>query len=661
MGNLEKLSHFHKLLLDMETETQVNGIIAQIGRENFEAVMKLAILISERKAKRSYLMCKLLSGICNYFHTSIRNIGSLALHTYATLYQQSIIGVHSNVPRFSFYNAVFDGKLYQVDPNIVPVEFKKLWHNKKASIIKETVMNGFPEGSIGDLIRNDDVNELSSLIHETSEFDFNMKIYCRDSICYSEYLPPGSNVCELGLLSLAAFYGSEECFSFLLASGASVTLQTYICSIIGDNVNIYNTIKESNMIPMKLRKEISIYAHACNIYKEFVYEALENTVQLCYTNLNYIALTMTMQCNYQQTNNTSDWSILYDVIENQSLDVAEFMFDKLVNVNSTSKGESIDEENYIIERNALHYAADKNDIELAKLLLKKGINPNGWYRGEFSRKFIDGIGMIVGNWYEEKTAVHIAVSKGSLEMLRLLQSSGADLNAIYKIFEKDGSRKYEKTALHIAIERMSVEIVKFLIDNGASVNLKYRVNDNEKSTLDMALESKSDVIIQYLNNRGTQSKTTAGNAVNLVKNIHPRDALQSACESGSVETVSSLIKRGINKNNIYDVNGVKKTALHIAIETNNVRLVEYLVIDACVDLEIPYEDNSGQRSALHLAVEKGNVEIVTILVKNGADVNSKSDFGHTPLKKSEYFRYEKKDSYKIFAPISELLKANGAR
>ena len=61
------------------------------------------------------------------------------------------------------------------------------------------------------------------------------------------------------------------------------------------------------------------------------------------------------------------------------------------------------------------------------------------------------------------TALHIAIVKGNLEVVKLLHAAGADL----EITDKLG-----KTALLLALHRWNVEIVEFLIKNGANVNAR---------------------------------------------------------------------------------------------------------------------------------------------------------------------------------------------
>ncbi|KAH8797101.1 ankyrin repeat-containing domain protein [Flagelloscypha sp. PMI_526] len=117
----------------------------------------------------------------------------------------------------------------------------------------------------------------------------------------------------------------------------------------------------------------------------------------------------------------------------------------------------------------LHAAASVGNLEIVRFLLEKGADINavggsyistlqhaasGWNFNIF--RFIEK----GANVAREKhgTALQAAVSKGNLEMVRLLIEKGADVNA----------RKYE-TALQAAAYRRDINMARFLIEKGAEV------------------------------------------------------------------------------------------------------------------------------------------------------------------------------------------------
>ncbi len=75
-----------------------------------------------------------------------------------------------------------------------------------------------------------------------------------------------------------------------------------------------------------------------------------------------------------------------------------------------------------------------------------------------------------------------------------------------------------------------------------------------------------------------------------------------------------------------DTNLNGETILHLAIEKNNIMLIEKLLN---LGLDINSKDNNGV-TPLHLAVMKAkNMSVIEFLLKNGADKNIKTLFGET--------------------------------
>ena len=70
-----------------------------------------------------------------------------------------------------------------------------------------------------------------------------------------------------------------------------------------------------------------------------------------------------------------------------------------------------------------------------------------------------------------------------------------------------------------------------------------------------------------------------------------------------------------------------KTLLHLAVEEDDISLVEYL-LDKGVKVNV--YDLHGD-TPLHYAIRKGYTNLSQILIKNGADVNAKNSNGQTPI------------------------------
>jgi ankyrin repeat protein len=98
----------------------------------------------------------------------------------------------------------------------------------------------------------------------------------------------------------------------------------------------------------------------------------------------------------------------------------------------------------------IHYAIRDKNIKLIEFLLKSGSSPNtslGW-QGEDSRA---------------ETPMHMAITSGSIEIVKLLIAYKADLTV------RD---TYSRTPLHAAAEEGNAKIAKLLIGAGADVNAR---------------------------------------------------------------------------------------------------------------------------------------------------------------------------------------------
>lgn len=120
----------------------------------------------------------------------------------------------------------------------------------------------------------------------------------------------------------------------------------------------------------------------------------------------------------------------------------------------------------------LHYAAASGSTDIVRLLLNSGARiddvNSGWsrkldsytFRSEISFSLImeSSINIFGGN-----TALHIASEVGKIEVVELLISRGAEVNAI----RFDG-----KTPLHMASYKKHPDVVRFLIESGADCMIK---------------------------------------------------------------------------------------------------------------------------------------------------------------------------------------------
>ncbi len=126
---------------------------------------------------------------------------------------------------------------------------------------------------------------------------------------------------------------------------------------------------------------------------------------------------------------------------------------------------------------ALQYAANRNDVSLARTLLDKGLP-------------VDARGL------DRSTALLIAAASGHVDVLRLLIERGASVNA---------ADDFGDTALMAAVRAGSLEAVKALVAARADVNL---ADKEGRTTLAWAVRSQRPDIVQALRAGGAQGTTS---------------------------------------------------------------------------------------------------------------------------------------------------------
>lgn len=128
---------------------------------------------------------------------------------------------------------------------------------------------------------------------------------------------------------------------------------------------------------------------------------------------------------------------------------------------------------------ALHWAADQDDLEIAKLLLAAGANVKAVTR------------------LESVTPLHMAAKSGSAPMIDLLLKSGAEANAA------DGNGA---TPLMLASASGNPDAVKLLLDRGAQVNAKDTAH-GQTALMFAASLNRADAI-RVLMDHGADAKIT---------------------------------------------------------------------------------------------------------------------------------------------------------
>ncbi|CVK96751.1 uncharacterized protein FMAN_11080 [Fusarium mangiferae] len=127
--------------------------------------------------------------------------------------------------------------------------------------------------------------------------------------------------------------------------------------------------------------------------------------------------------------------------------------------------------------------------------------------------------------------------------------------------------------------------------------------------------------------RGREDRTFV-HICNKLQNAAKTYQILSAARRGTQGDMERLIKKGIN---VQLSNNRGESALHIACESKDPSIVQYLVGIRQIDLRQP--DRNGM-TALHIAaqrLDKSGPEVVRMLLEAGANWTVRDDNHHTPL------------------------------
>jgi ankyrin repeat protein len=229
---------------------------------------------------------------------------------------------------------------------------------------------------------------------------------------------------------------------------------------------------------------------------------------------------------------------------------------------------------------ALHWAAYRDDLEMARLLLKAGANVKATTR--------------LGDY----TPLFLAAKNGNAEMIDLLLKAGSDVN---------GATHAGTTPLMLAAASGKPEAVKTLLDRGASVNAKDTING--ETALMFAAAMNAAPAIKLLAERGAELNA-------LSKVLEPRDPNDK--------------RDGINPNRRTQMGpwlgGL--SALHFAAREGHLEASRELVAAGADVNTVAVTD---KMSVMTTAIINGYFDLGKFLLDHGANPNLATTGGLAPL------------------------------
>ena len=392
------------------------------------------------------------------------------------------------------------------------------------------------------------------------------------------------------------FYAkTKETAKYLVDNGADVN----ILNKKGDNCLTYKSFSSNN-----LKEEFKLFAYLFPLLKnvdknKLLHQAVEGG------NLKIVKMLVK---NGADVNSIDDKNRTV-LAKTMNKEIAKYLVSKGAKINNVYQAiaadktklakEFINKENYSDEQieKIFYYAAYFGNIEIAKLLIDKGIDVNIKSKCQ-------------NNCNCETTPLHIAIGGGNLKIVKFLVNNGADINA----------KASGIAPLASAAKANRTKIMKYFIKQGADVNNSFY---NDKSIFYYPCERCHKEAIEILLKNKAEIDTNKQSE--FIQNLIFYPSEKSCPLKKKEQILKMMIKYGLNINIEIDSFGDNILDRVIHYDHGNTEVEKMLI-----------KLGAKGYPSLREYAYNGNKEMILFLLKYGFDINTKNKHGNTILEEGDY-------------------------
>ena len=336
--------------------------------------------------------------------------------------------------------------------------------------------------------------------------------------------------------------------------------------------------------------------------------------------LDTVKLMLDLGADVNMVSAEDNWTPLYKATHDKSLEMVKLLCERGADVEKTAlpvctwrplNSAACDGVNDLVGL-LLHYKADPNAVTEDDFAMTPIYHAAlGWHTEVVRTLLENGAKTSLPNreGYYEYTALTAAAQGGNIEIIKLLQQKGVNVDQISG--GEDGF-----TALYMACANNHPDCAKLLLEEGKAAPDTFTVKQGWTALHAASMGGGTECVRLLLEHGGV-------NVNNLTKDSKST-AIWLAANSGHIDVVKLLLAHGADPCIISDDG--KSSPLYTAASYGHSEIIQALLEHGGARDDInALHDDAGDRTALQVACENGYTEVVRKLLDHGADPTKRLD------------------------------------